>query len=209
MKSTRVILTSFLLMALSLMSLYGCDGGATSVPTAVSTDPTPAESITPVTLVDTPISADPTATVNSGGGGSTSTWKFTPQSGTIDNMKITVNSVRTETEGIFKAKEGTEYLILNLTFENSTDKDVNVSALLHLMLTDEANAKQQVTVAANQKPQLESVNGGEAVAGGSVTGEVAYEIAQTGKKFTLSYKPSTFTRKTPLPEEVVVIQLER
>lgn len=213
MKSIKISLTWLMLVALTLMGLYGCDSGATSaptaVPTAVSADPTPAESITPVTPVDTPISADPTATTNSGGDGSTSNWKFTPQSGTIDNMKITVNSVRSETEGIFKAKAGKEYLIFNLTFENGTDRNVTVSSLLHLKLADEAGEKQQFSVAANLKPQLESVSEGKTTAGGSVTGEIAYEIAQTGKKFTLMYKPSAFTAKTPLPEELVAIEVER
>lgn len=209
MKSTRAILTGFMLMALAFMGLYGCDSGATSAPTAVAIDSTPAVSNTPVAPADTPVSAEPTAPATSGGGGSTSNWKFTPQSGTIEGMKMTVNSVRTETEGIYKAKAGNEYLIFNLTFENGTDRNVTVSPFLNLRLTDEAGAKQKFSVVANLRPQLESVKEGMTTVGGSVTGETAYEIAQTGKKFTLAYKLSGFTNKTPLPEEVVAIQLER
>lgn len=202
-----------MLMALALMSLYGCDGGTssapTALPTAVSADSTPAESNTPVTPADTPVSAEPTTPANNGSSGGMGNWKVTPQSGTIEGMKMTVNSVRTETEGIYKAKAGNEYIIFNLTFENGTDRNVTVSPFLSLRLTDEAGAKQQFSVVANLKPQLESVNGGMTVPGGNVTGETAYEIAQTGKKFTLMYKLGGFTSKTPLPEEVLAIQLER
>ena len=129
-------------------------------------------------------------------------WKVTPTSGTAGGIKMTVNSIRTETEGILSADAGHEYMVLNLTFDNSTSEETVISSVLLLKMTDDTGKKYDITVTANLKPQLESVNDAKAPAGGSLTGEVAYEIPTTVKKLTFVYTPL-------LQEGSVTINLER
>jgi hypothetical protein len=204
MKRGRISIAGLVIFALALAGLYGCDTSGAPAPTAVTSANTP--TITSPTTgvarntpdsgtVPTAGSTEPTAGSTGptpGGGaqsGSMGGWKVTPTDATAGSIKVTMNSVRTETEGILKPDAGSEYLILNLTFQNNGSTDAIISSILLFTLTDETNKEYSITITANLKPQIESVNEGKAPAGGSLTGEVGYEIPTSVKKLTFTYKP--------------------
>jgi hypothetical protein len=197
MKRGRISIAGFVIFTLAMLGLYGCDTSSAPAPTAVTSANTP-NSTSPTSDVarNTPDSGTaPTAgsTAPTPGGstqsGNMGGWRVTPTEATAGNIKVTLNSVRNESEGILKPDAGSEYLLLNLTFENSGSSEAIISSILLFTLADETNKEYSIAITAKPQPQIESVNEGKVPAGGKLTGEVGYEVPTSVKKLTFTYKP--------------------
>lgn len=122
-------------------------------------------------------------------GGSSSSNAGTPIGVTkeIDGLKLTVNSVRHERSGLFDAKAGSEYVILNMTFENTTSAAKAVSSLLEYSLHDDANHKYTISFTADTKNNLD----GAVPTGKAISGETAFEVPTSATGLTFVYTPFT------------------
>jgi len=209
-KRIRNLAVGLAAIMLALIVLYACGNETpTATPTAVSGGNTPVAGNTPVENTpeanNTPVESTPGTTEptpGNGTSGNSGEWKITPTSGTAGKIKMTVNSVRSGTEGHIPAESGTEYLTVNLTFENGTGEEQVMSSAALLDLKDDTGKTRTIAFGAKMEPQLESVNGGKLEPGGKVTGEVAYIIPMGAKLLTLDFKPI-------LQDEVLTIKLER
>jgi hypothetical protein len=105
--------------------------------------------------------------------------------GDIDGVKVTLNEVRHETEGIVPAKEGMEYVILNVTLENGTNKNQAFSTLLNMSLKDDTGQKYTDAFGAKKTDSP----GGQVVPGDKLRGEVAYEVPKTATGLRFIYAP--------------------
>lgn len=218
MKGKGKLILSVVAMMLALLVLYACGNESpTATPTVVS------GGNTPVVGENTPVESTPEANNTPGateptpGNGSTANmgdWTVTPTSGTAGKMKMTVNSVRTERSGIVDPQSGMEYLILNLTFDNGTQDPQTISSLMLFSLKDAAGKEYTIALGARVNPQIEGAVGsggsgtsgdtgtGTAPPGGTLTGEIGYEIPQDAKSLILTFKPI-------LQDENVTVKLER
>lgn len=101
-------------------------------------------------------------------------------------LRITLNDVRRDTEGAFgKANAGTVYLVLDLTFENTSDKETTVSSLISGSVRDDTGQKYNLSFTAKTKAAPD----GTIPAGGKSKGEVAYEVPESATGLTYTFDP--------------------
>lgn len=103
----------------------------------------------------------------------------------VEGIKITVNSTRISTgSDISKPDEGMEWIVLDITLENTTDEALSSSSLLSYTLKDGDGRKQDIEIFADLNGSLDT----EVEAGGKATGEIAFST-KPGSSLTLTYKP--------------------
>lgn len=101
-----------------------------------------------------------------------------------DDFKITVNSVRTSSEGFTAPKDGMEYFIIDVTLENVGNEEKTISSLLCFNLTNENGDRQNASITATTSKDA----GGTVAAGAKIQGEIAFETKPEGK-LTLKFRP--------------------
>jgi hypothetical protein len=137
-----------------------------------------------VTVEDTPtpeagVESNPTSAPVTGGElgiGST---------GETDGLKITVNGVKRETGGFFPPKEGMEYLILDLSFENTTDSEQTVSSLLSFNVKDGTGQEYSITFG----PDIKESPDGTIAPHDTLRGESAFEVPKGATGLVFTYEP--------------------
>jgi hypothetical protein len=99
-------------------------------------------------------------------------------------MKVTFNSVRKDFGNEFMSPENDFHLIADLTVENTTNKEENVSSLLNLSLKDADGYKYSDAIFADTKGTLN----GSISAGDKLRGEIAFDVPESGYDLIYSKK---------------------
>lgn len=105
----------------------------------------------------------------------------------INGIKVTVNAVRSvEGDTIIKPEEGTEWIAVEVTFENTTKESVYIGGIFELTMKDgEGREKDQ-----NIWGDLNGKVDGDVLAGEKMTGEKSFVITGDEESLALYYKPS-------------------
>src|SRR5688500_10064699 len=133
----------------------------------------------------------PTIASNVGLGGTSSGSTTTEvlnvgQTGEIDGLKVTLHSVRRSTKGALgNADEGKEYVIVKLTFENTTAEEKIVSSLLQFAVRDAAGTEYNIDLFSD----VQSTPDGDIAAGGKLEGESGFQIPTTATGLVFEYTP--------------------
>ncbi|MDQ6693435.1 MAG: DUF4352 domain-containing protein [Chloroflexota bacterium] len=107
--------------------------------------------------------------------------------GTVDNLKITVNSVRHETNGLLPPAAGSDYVIVNLTVENPTKDAAVVSSALQFSVVDSTGKSYDISVTP-KIDQFDAATKGTIAAGAKATGEAGFEVPTSAKGLKFIYK---------------------
>jgi hypothetical protein len=142
-----------------------------------------APGLSTVVVDDTPTAvsqeAEPTSAPISGGElgiGST---------GQTGGLKITLNGIKRDSGGFLKPKAGNEYLIVDLTFENTTSEKTTVSSLLSYSIKDSTGQEYSITFG----PDIKKSADGDIAAGDKLRGESAFEVPKSATGLVFIYKP--------------------
>ena len=113
----------------------------------------------------------------------------------IDGVKFTINSAINvdEADMVNNASnlaEGNTYEIIDITIENTTDKDVAVSSVMSFTLKDEDGRSCSYLLSWRDNGQLD----GTILPGDKISGELLYEVPRNGE-LDLFFKPSVFARE--------------
>lgn len=100
-------------------------------------------------------------------------------------IRVTLNSVRRVTGGFLPPDEGNEYIIVDLTFENSTDEEQTVSSLLSYSIRDDTGQKYGVAFTA----ETETTADGSIPPGDKLQGESAFEVPLDANGLIFVYDP--------------------
>ena len=166
-------------------------GNATPTEMPLGGATTPVEQSTP------DVSLTPSANATTGSDSVVTVTGKVGQPSDIKWATFTVNSVRRESTGNLDPKAGYEYLLVNMTIENSNGTDANgevVSSLLMLELTDASGKALDWALGAKADPLLDTVfqdtmNGQNLKKGEKITGEVGYEVPKGATGLVLKFKP--------------------
>jgi hypothetical protein len=108
---------------------------------------------------------------------------------TGDDYSITLNSAQFSQADIFSSSpENDEYLILDITVENSSSEDNSLSSLLSFELQGSDAYKYQQALTAEKKGNLD----GTVPAGGKLRGQIAFDVPSLDS-YTVTYKNSLFS----------------
>lgn len=94
----------------------------------------------------------------------------------FDGLKITLNEARIEKGGEFDTPENDQFVVVNLTAENTTDEEQVVSSIMNIELKDSDNYSYTTTIL------IEGIKGqfdGSIEAGGSLRGEIPFDVPQS------------------------------
>lgn len=112
---------------------------------------------------------------------------------TLDKHTLKVNSVqRTQGDKYIKAKDGKEYVIINVTITNSGTNTASYNPYDFKMQNSQGNITDCDFTDSNSGDRLDS---GELAAGGTVTGTIAFEQPVGDKGLILKYKSNLFSNK--------------
>lgn len=106
---------------------------------------------------------------------------------------FTVNEVKRDTGSDFiKPDDGNVYLIPNVTIENQSSKEANISTLLQMYVKDGEGNKYTPAMTADATGKVD----GELLAGEKVKGDVGFEVPADADELYLYYEASWLTGKT-------------
>ncbi|NJP37940.1 DUF4352 domain-containing protein [Alkalicoccus luteus] len=91
---------------------------------------------------------------------------------TFDGLAITLNDAYTSDGNDFETPNNDHYVILDMTIENTTDEEANISTMLQMSLQDDESYTHDVTIYTDTTGTLD----GEIGAGRDVRGEVAFDV---------------------------------
>jgi hypothetical protein len=101
-------------------------------------------------------------------------------------LRVTLNDVRRSAGGdFFKPKAGNLYVVLDLTFENTTDNEAAVSSLLSASLKDSTGQKYTLALGGTDK----SAPDGSIATGDRSRGEIAFEVPTTATGLVYTFDP--------------------
>ncbi|HEX8217625.1 MAG TPA: DUF4352 domain-containing protein [Chloroflexia bacterium] len=146
---------------------------------------TPSDDDSDATPTDEDADSTPTASDDDSGSNDSGAVMAVGESGESDGLTITLNSVRRTTSGLLAPDAGKEYLIVNLTAENTTNDDKVVSSLLNFSVRDAGGD----TFSQSFTAGVETSFDGDVPAGESITGEIAYEIPKGEGDLVLDFDP--------------------
>ena len=102
-----------------------------------------------------------------------------------DNLRITLNEVRHEATGLIAPDDGHEYVIVNVTFENKSNEEQNVSTLLQMSLRDDTGQRYTIAFGSN----AESTPDGSIAPGDKLRGDVPFEVPTTATGLVFVFDP--------------------
>lgn len=105
--------------------------------------------------------------------------------GDAGDLQITLNSVNRTTSGLLAPGSGNEYVIVNLTVENTSSDDTVVSSLLNFSVRSPDGTSYNQSFTAGVETSLD----GDVPGGGELTGEIAYEVPQGTPDLVLEFDP--------------------
>ncbi|WP_185970909.1 DUF4352 domain-containing protein [Alkalicoccobacillus porphyridii] len=94
----------------------------------------------------------------------------------FDGLEITLNEAYTSAGSDWETPENDQYVILDLTIENTTEEAANISTLLQMSLKDEDSYTHDIALFTDVKGSLD----GEVGPGRDMRGEVAFDVDQSG-----------------------------
>lgn len=147
-----------------------------STPSDDGSDPTP---------TDEDADSTPTASEDDDSGNNTGPAMAVGESGESGSLIITLNSVRRTTSGLLPLDAGNEYLIVNLTAENTSNDDTVVSSLLNFSVRDADGETYSQSFTAGVETSFD----GDVPAGEQITGEIAYEVPEGTTGLVLQFDP--------------------
>lgn len=92
---------------------------------------------------------------------------------------------KTNIPGFWELEQSSKYVIVDVTFKNSSNKPYQLSPILSMKLTDESGKDYSVTSA----PAITKGLGGEVAPGATSKGEVGFTVPESTKKFTFVFEP--------------------
>lgn len=105
----------------------------------------------------------------------------------LDKFKITVNEVKTTNGSDFiKPQEGNEFLYVDATVENISDKEQTVSSVLMFKVVDKDGRAMKQTIVENANGQLDGTIG----PGRKMTGEYVVEVPKGATGLELQFDSS-------------------
>lgn len=105
----------------------------------------------------------------------------------LDKFKITVNEVKTTNGSEFiKPQEGNEFLYVDATIENISDKEQTVSSVLMFKVVDKDGRAMKQTIVENANGQLDGTIG----PGRKMTGEYVVEVPKDATGLELQFDSS-------------------
>ncbi|MCL2548286.1 MAG: DUF4352 domain-containing protein [Symbiobacteriaceae bacterium] len=108
------------------------------------------------------------------------------ETGNYNGLKITVNNVRVGKDQLFfKAKDGFAYYLLDITFDNTSNKSVNISVILNLCMVDSEGCSYNTSFYLDTKGSL----GGEIAAGRRMRGEAVFEVPVEAEALEFVFNP--------------------
>lgn len=109
----------------------------------------------------------------------------------FDGLKITLNSARIEPGGEFDQPQEEQFVVVNLTAENTTGEEQVVSSIMNIELKDiEGYAYTTTILMEGTKGQFD----GSIVAGDSLRGEIPFDVA-TSETYELHFSDPFKTGK--------------
>lgn len=90
----------------------------------------------------------------------------------FDDLKLTLNGVRTSEGGDFIKPKEDVFLIVDLTIENTGDKPEAISTIMQMSLYDADSYSYSISIGADTKGSLD----GEVAPGRKMRGEVAFDV---------------------------------
>ena len=103
------------------------------------------------------------------------------------DFNITVNKVETSNGGnVIKPKDGNEFLKVDITIENISDKSQGVSSVMMFKVIDKDGRSYDQTFTENQNGQLD----GEVAPGRKITGEYVVEVPKGATGLQLEFNSS-------------------
>lgn len=104
----------------------------------------------------------------------------------VKGIRIKVNATRID-DGVYPAKDGKQYFVMDITITNNTKKTFDSSSMLCYTLKDGDGRKMELSIGAKLNGSMDmQVEPGE-----SGTGEIAFEVAPEGK-LVLIFSPDAF-----------------
>lgn len=91
----------------------------------------------------------------------------------FDGLKITLNEARIEPGGEFDSPQNEQFVVVNLTAENTTEEEQAVSSIMNVELKDSEGYSYNTTIL------TEGIKGqfdGSVVAGGKLRGEIPFDV---------------------------------
>lgn len=133
--------------------------------------------------------SDNSGSLTTGGSSSAATtashFKVGDQVKVGDTWVVTVNSAKLHgATDIDQPKAGNTYLVLDITFKNTSSQEQNLSSLLQLSLKDSTGQKYDETIVSF----VSSSPDGKVAAGDLLRGQVVYEVPTSQKAFTLAFE---------------------
>jgi hypothetical protein len=114
------------------------------------------------------------------------------QTGEINGIMITLNSIRHQAEGAVAPMEGYEYIVLNLTFENTTGVPVMVGSFMdEVTVKDDAGEKYRDSGMADLEATNLATDGGMVQPNETLTGELALEVPADAMGLIVEYELTT------------------
>ncbi len=96
-----------------------------------------------------------------------------------EDTRFTVNSVRTSSgEGFATPDEGNEFVLVDITVENTGDDDLTVSTLLQMELKDGRGRTYGISILGSSVSDREFSQGSPIPPGGRRRGEIAFEVRE-------------------------------
>lgn len=96
----------------------------------------------------------------------------------------TINSFKTNPGDSFsKPKSGNQFVVVDVTLKNVSNKEQNVSSLLQFTLKDSTGQKYTETIISNVTPP-----DGKLAAGDIIKGQMAYEVPSAQHDFTFAFE---------------------
>lgn len=112
----------------------------------------------------------------------------------IKNLKMTVNSTRIdEGDGVFSPDEGTQWIAIEVTFENTGDESQYIAGIFDITLKDEEGREKDQSIWGSTTGSLD----GDVLAGEKLTGEKSFIITGEEEHLYLYYKAS-FSSDDPI-----------
>ena len=108
---------------------------------------------------------------------------------TFDKHTLKVKSAGSEYD---KAKEGQEFVIVNVTITNNGDEKISYNPFDFKMQNSQGNITNHTFTTVNNDTSL---NSGELAPGGKVSGTIAFEEPKDDKELVLIFKANVFSDK--------------
>ena len=112
---------------------------------------------------------------------------------TFDKHTLKVNDIKKSAGSEYdKAKEGQEFVIVNVTITNNGDEKISYNPFDFKMQNSQGNITNHTFTTVNNDTSL---NSGELAPGGKVSGTIAFEEPKDDKELVLIFKANVFSDK--------------